>query len=150
MPEDAVDEKMRMLVLVDAAKMLIVVGVWVGFKLKSGGWSCSYLIGRALLTAEDSTTPKDELNSLACEGNMGYIVRESLKNWVSSYAICGDSTIALHWLKSDKLKLSLFHRNRVVQLRRTTSLDNVYHVVTNQNLADLPTRPDKVSFADIG
>ena len=68
MPEDAVDEKMRMLVLVDAAKMLIVVGVWVGFKLKSGGWSCSYLIGRALLTAEDSTTPKDELNSLHSEG----------------------------------------------------------------------------------
>ena len=150
MPEDAIDEKMRMLVLVDAAKMLIVAGVWVGFKLKSGGWSCSFLIGRALLTAEDSTTPKDELNSLACGGNMCYIVRESLKNWVSSYALCGDSTIALHWLKSDKLKLSLFHRNRVVQLRRTTDLENVYHVITSENLADLPTRPDKVTIADVG
>ena len=150
MPEEAIDEKMRMLVLVDAAKMLIVVGVWVGFKLKGGGWSCSYLIGRGLLTAEDSTTPKDELNGLTCGGNMCYIVRESLKNWVSSYAICCDSTIALHWVKSDKLKLSLFHRNRVVQVRRTTKLDNVYHVVTDQNLADLPTRPDKVSLSDVG
>ena len=53
-------------------------------------------------------------------------------------------------MKSDKLKLSLFHRNRVVQVRRTTKLDNVYHVVTDQNLADLPTRPDKVSLSDVG
>ena len=104
MPKDAVDDKMRMLVLVDAAKMLIVVGVWVGFLLKSGGWSCSYLIGRALLTAEDSTTPKDELNALACGGNICHIVRESLKNWVSSYAVCGDSTIALHVFQSPLLR----------------------------------------------
>ena len=78
--EDAVDGKMRMVLLVYAAKMQIVTGVWVGFKLKSGGWSCSYLIGRALLTAEDSTTPKDELNGLTCGGNMCFIVREALEN----------------------------------------------------------------------
>ena len=148
MPEDAVDGKMRMLVLVDAAKMLIVTGVWVGFKLKSGGWSCSYLIGRALLTAEDSTTPKDELNGLTCGGNMCFIVREALENWVEDYAICGDSTIALHWVKSDKLKLSLFHRNRVVQIRRTVDLDKMFHVITSKNLADLPTRPDRVGIED--
>ena len=148
MPEDAVDGKMRMLILVDAAKMLIVTGVWVGFKLKSGGWSCSYLIGRALLTAEDSTTPKDELNGLTCGGNMCFIVREALENWVEDYAICGDSTIALHWVKSDKLKLSLFHRNRVVQIRRTVDLDKMCHVITSENLADLPTRPDRVGIED--
>ena len=38
MPKEAVDEKMKMLVLVDAAKMLIVSGVWVGFRLKNGDW----------------------------------------------------------------------------------------------------------------
>ena len=150
MPEDAVSEEMRMLVLVDAAKMLIVVGVWVGFQRKSGGWSCSYLIGRCLLTAEDSTTPKDELNGLTVGGNICYLVRNSLQNWVTTYAVCCDSTIALHWAKSNKLKLSLFHRNRVVQVRRTTDLDKIYHVVTDKNLADLPTRPDKVDLSDVG
>ena len=150
MPEDAVSEEMRMLVLVDAAKMLIVVGVWVGFQRKSGEWSCSYLIGRCLLTAEDSTTPKDELNGLTVGGNICYLVRNSLLNWVTTYAVCCDSTIALHWAKSNKLKLSLFHRNRVVQVRRTIDLDNIYHVVTDKNLADLPTRPDKVDLSDVG
>ena len=148
MPDDALDERMRMIVLVDAAKMLIVLGVWVGFRLKTGGWSCSYLVGRSLLTAEDSTTPKDELNGLTCGSNMGFIVRESLDKWVDSFAICCDSTIALHWVKSNKLKLSIFHRNRAVQVRRTTDLKDIYHVVTDQNLADLPTRPEKVSSVD--
>ena len=41
MPEDALDEKMRMLVFVDVAKMLIVAEIWVGFKLKCDGWSCA-------------------------------------------------------------------------------------------------------------
>ena len=150
MPEDAVGEKMRMLVLVDAAKMLIVSGVWVGFKLKNGDWSCAYLIGRCLLTAEDSTTPKDELNGLTCGGNMCFLVREALGDWVESYSIFCDSTIALHWVKSNKLRLSLFHRNRVGQIRRTTELNNIFHVVTDQNLADLPTRPDKVNISDAG
>ena len=149
MPENAVNEKMRMIVKVDAAKMLIIVGIWVGFLMKCGKWSCSYLIGRALLTAEDSTTPKDELNGLTGGCNMGYIVREALKKWVDEYLICCDSTISLFWVKSDKLKLSIFHRNRVVQIRRTTDLQCLYHVVTDQNLADLPTRPEKVSFADV-
>ena len=149
MPEDAVNEKMRMIVKVDAAKMLIIVAIWVGFPMKSGKWSCSYLIGRALLTAEDSMTPKDELNGLTGGCNMGFIVREGLDKWVDEYLICCDSTISLFWVKSDKLKLSIFHRNRVVQIRRTTDLQCLYHVVTDQNLADLPTRPDKVSFADV-
>ena len=66
------------------------------------------------------------------------------------YTVCCDPTIALHWIKSNKLKLSIFHRNRAVQIRRTTDLDNIYHVVTDQNLADLPTRPEKVTAADAG
>ena len=36
MLENAVDEKMRMLVIVDAGKMLIVTGVWVGFRQGDG------------------------------------------------------------------------------------------------------------------
>ena len=79
---------------------------------------------------------------------MCFIVREALENWVEDYAICGDSTIALQWVKSDKLKLSLFHRNRVVQIRRTVDLDKMFHVITSENLADLPTRPDRVGIED--
>ena len=108
------------------------------------------MVGRSLLTAEVSTTPKDELNSLTCGSNMCYLVREALGDWVKSYGICCDSTIALNWVKSNKLRLSLFHRNRVVQVRRTSDLDRIYHVVSDQNLADLPTRPDKVNLDDVG
>ena len=36
-----------------------------------------------------------------------------------------------------------------MQVRRTTDLENIYHVVTDQNLADLPTRPEKVIASDV-
>ena len=66
MIEDAVGEEMRIPVLVDAAKILTEVGVWVGIKRRNSGWSYSYLFGRCILTAEDATAPKDELNALIC------------------------------------------------------------------------------------
>ena len=44
----------------------------------------------------------------------------------------------------------MFHRNRVIQIRRGTELGNLYHVKTDENLADLGTRPEKVKLSDVG
>ena len=51
---------------------------------------------------------------------------------------------------SDKLKLGLWHRTRSVQVRRGTPLDNFYQMTTEANVADIPTRPDKLTLADLG
>ena len=57
MPIDAVSTKMDAIIAVDAAEHLKIVGVWVRFRLADGSFSCSHLIGRALLADEDSTIP---------------------------------------------------------------------------------------------
>ena len=44
----------------------------------------------------------------------------------------------------------MFHRNRVVQIRRGTALDELYHVKTSENPSDIGTRPEKVSISDVG
>ena len=44
----------------------------------------------------------------------------------------------------------MFHRNRVIQIRRGSELDRLYHVITEENLADLGTRPEKVRLTDVG
>ena len=44
----------------------------------------------------------------------------------------------------------MFHRNRVLQTRRGTDLESVYHVRTDSNPADCGTRPDKVKLSDVG
>ena len=78
MPVDAIDTKMRLLVLVDAAKELIVIWAGVGFKRKNGTWSCAQLIGRSLLTSADSTTPRDEMEALVAGSNLLWLLRQML------------------------------------------------------------------------
>ena len=78
------------------------------------------------------------------------MVRKILADWVSEYIICGDSVISLCWVSAERKSLSMFHRNRVVQIRRSSDLDCLFHVVTEENLADLGTRPERVKLTDIG
>ena len=69
---------------------------------------------------------------------------------MQDYILCGDSAISLCWVSSEKKSLSIFHRNRVLQIRRSSELDHLYHVRTDENLADLGTRPDRVKLTDVG
>ena len=149
MPVDAIDSKLRLLTGVDAAKQGLMMGCWGGFKKKDGSWSNKLILGRSLL-AKSESIPKDELEALCAGSNMAWVVRSALHEWVDSNILFSDSTIALCWLTSEKLKLSLFHRNRVLQVRRGTNLEDVFHVGTEFNPADCGTRPDKVKLADIG
>ena len=149
MPVDAIDTKLRLLTGVDAAKQGLMMGCWGGFKRKNGSWSNKLILGRSLL-AKSESIPKDELEALCAGSNMAWVVRSALQEWVDSNILFSDSTIALCWLTSEKLKLSLFHRNRVLQVRRGTNLEDVFHVGTEFNPADCSTRPDKVKLTDIG
>ena len=149
MPSDAVDSKMRLLTGVDAAKHGLMMGCWGGFRLRDNSWSNQLVLGRSLL-ASNTSIPKDELQALCGGSNMAWIVRMALKDWVDRSILFGDSRIALCWLTSEKLRLSLFHRNRVLQIRRGTELETVYHCKSEYNPADCGTRPDKISLTDIG
>ena len=145
MPIDAVNSKLRLLTGVDAAKSGLMMGCWGGFLRKNGSWSNKLILGRSLL-AKSESIPKDELESLCAGSNMTWVVRSALQDWVETSIIFSDSTIALCWLTSEKLRLSLFHRNRVIQVRRGTNLEDVFHVRTESNPADCGTRPDKVKL----
>ena len=150
MPDDALDSKLRLIEMVDAANKMMVQGCWGGFKKKSGGWSCQQLLSRTLLSGKNSTIPKLELQALTNGSNMCWLLRRLLSDWVEEYIICSDSVIALCWVSSEKKSLSMYHRNRVIQIRRSSELDNIFHVRTEENLADLGTRPEKVKISDVG
>ena len=154
MPDNAASIDMNVIIAGDYAGRMDqagvkMVGAWARFKLKSGGYSCQLLLGRSLL-AGDGTVPKNELEALTMASNMGWILRQTLEKWGSSYIIIGDSTISLCWVMSEKKRLSLFHRNRCAQIRRGSELSMLYHVMTEHNPADLGTRPEKVDDSDLG
>ena len=149
MPADAVNCDLRLLTGVDAAKDVLMMGCWGGFLMPDGSYSNQLILGRSLLSKNESI-PKSELDALCGGSNMAWVVRLALKEWVKNEIIFSDSMIALCWLTSEKLRLSLFHRNRVLQIRRGTELENVYHVRTEHNPADCGTRPVKVKLTDVG
>ena len=80
MPADAASSEARAIVLVDAAMEMVVVGVWIGFPLLVGGWSCQLLIARAALAEENTTIPK--LQGLTSGSNLGWIVEKALDEWI--------------------------------------------------------------------
>ena len=147
-PSTAVDTNMRLITLVDAAEQIIMVVTYCGFRVHEGGWSCQQLIGRSALGT--GTIPRNELQGLTGGSNLSWIVRKALYDWVEISIVAGDSEIALHWNISDTRKLSIWHRNRVIQIRRGTELHNLYHVGTDHNVADVGTRADRVSIEDVG
>ena len=150
MPPDAISPDMDLIAAGDAAEYVKIVGVWGRFRLKSGKFSCQLLIGRSLLAAEDATIPKSELDVLMMTSNLCWIVQLALEKWVKSYIAIGDSTISLCWVISEKKRLSLYHRNRTVQIRRGINIENLYHVVSEENPADCGTRPSHVTMDQVG
>ena len=150
MPENAVNTKMRIITGIDAALDAIMVGSWGCFELSDGSWSCKLIIGRGILAPSDGTIPKNELDALTGGSNLNWVVTRSLDNWVEESLIVGDSVIALSWVTTETKRLSMFHRNRVIAVRRNTQLTQLYHVVSSENPADVGTRPTKVRLDDVG
>ena len=60
-----------------------------------------------------------------------------------------DSTNTLSWTLAEMKPLAMFHKNRVIQIRRGTKLDQLYHVRVEVNSADVGTRPDKLKIQDV-
>ena len=151
MPEGAVSSKMNLIIAVDAADQCVkMAGAWGRFRLKSGLFSCQLVLGRSLLAEKDSTIPKMELDALTIGSNMGWVLKQTMGDWVESSILIGDSSIAMCWVTFTEKRLSLFHRNRCVQIRRGTDLNDLYHCATNFNPSDLGTRPQTVQLSDVG
>ena len=151
MLEGAVSTKMNLIIAVDVAEKCVkMAGAWGRFRLSSGLFSCQLVLGRSILADKDYTIPKLELDSLTVGSNMGWILKQALADWMDSYILIGDSSIAMCWVTSTEKRLSLFHRNRCVQIRRGTDLDQLYHCATDFNPADLGTRPHLVKLTDVG
>jgi len=149
MPETAANTRARAIVLVDAALEMLMMAIYIGFELLGGGWSCQLLISRSALADSNSTIPKNELQALCSGSNLGWTVVKSLDDWVVSKITCSDSTIALHWTMAEMKPLSMFHKNRVIKIKRNTNMEDLFHVRTDCNAADVGTRPDNISPRDV-
>ena len=81
---------------------------------------------------------------------MKIIISRALADWVDSEVVFSDSRISLCWTTSENKRLGIFHRSRVLQIKRGTELEKLYHVRTDHNPCDTGTRPEKVTLDCVG
>ena len=144
-PPNALNLEARIWILCDAAEGGVMVGSYAGFQLPENKYSCHNLLGKGLLAPEEWTIPRKELHALDCASNVKMVVERALGDWIGQVFVGGDSEIALAWCIYENVKLNVFHRNRVNNIRAKVSLEQLHHVLGPQNPTDVGTRPDLVS-----
>ena len=123
----------------------MIVAAHIEYEKSDGLWSCSHLIAKNLLSPPGWTTPKIELHALNAMANITAFLQNALGEWIEDYRYASDSTIAISWSLYEKVKLKVFHRMRVANIRNKIQLDNLYHIDGKFNVTDFGTRGDFVT-----
>ena len=144
-PVDALSCKARFLLLCDAADVGIIMAAYVCYERPGQVWSCDLLFGKGLLAHENWTIPNKELHGLSALSNLKVILENSLSNWIESFHAFSDSEIALCWAIYEKVKLTTFVRNRVINIRTKMGLELLHHVDGKHNPCDVGTRPELIT-----
>ena len=148
-PENAISLKARYWILGDAADGGCMLAVYAQFEVPGNKWSGSHLLGKSFLAPEEMTIPKKELSALNMAANIKIVVERALDNYIDKVIVCSDSEISLAWVMYENVKLNIFHRNRVNNIRSKIELDQLHHVLGSENCSDIGTRPDSVSASSV-
>ena len=120
----------------------IIIVAYACYERKDGSWSCQFLCSKSLLTPEGWTTPQAELHGLSSLATLAFILSSVLSTWIEMSRYGCDSSIAISWTVYEKVRLHVFHRLRVSNIRAKIDLEELYHVVGKENIADTGTRPE--------
>ena len=142
-PEDAVRCTVRLWLLCDGSPDGgMIVTAYSGCERKDGSWSCQLLCAKNLLTPQGWTTPQTELHALSSLSNLAAVLQSALQSWVEILYSGSDSSIAISWAVYEKVRLHVFHRLRVSNIRNKIDLGQLFHVNGKDNVADIGTRPE--------
>ena len=97
------------------------------------------LVAKSRIAEKNQTIPRLELVACHILAKLMQSVNEALDIPILKFSYCTDSSTALHWLKNQGT-YRVYVKNRVNSINEM-SLGLWSHVLTNQNPADLATRP---------
>ena len=156
-PKDAVDPgKIRLICLSDAAESAGGCAIYAGFLRQNGSYSCKLLTSRSKLL--NQKIPRNELEGIKLMAETTAHVKDALGDSVTEVLYFTDSTIAMCWCHNLSKKLRMFTLYRVADVRRSikrvTGLDDteplpLFHIDGKLNIADLLTKPNKITPRDI-
>ena len=142
-PEDALRCTVRLWLLCDGSPDGgMIVTAYSGCERSNGLWSSHLLCAKNLLTPQGWTTPQTELHALNTLANLAAVLLSALSSWVEIIHSGSDSCIAISWAVYEKVRLHIFHRIRVSNIRNKIDLTELYHISGKENVADIGTRPE--------
>ena len=139
-PEDAVNLDATTIDFGDASKNIACVAIYARFQRINGMYSCQLVLGRSRMVPENMSQPRAELFAAMLNTHSGEIVRKALYKVHRGHMKLSDSQITLYWLKSEDRPLKQWVRNRVIEIRRLTNLNDWRFVDSKNMIADLGTR----------
>lgn len=148
-PSDALRPTVRIILQCDGADGGMLVTAHSGNERADTSWSCNHLFAKSLLAPANWSTPKLELHALSSLANIFVVLANALGDWAELFISCGDSTIALSWTIYEKVKLHVFHRMRVSNIRSKLDMEHLYHLDGKENVADIGTRPDLLTVEQL-
>ena len=102
-----------------------------------------------MLAQENWTIPLKELHGLSALSNLKVILENSIGSWIQDMFAFSDSEIALCWSIYERVKLTTFIRNWVINIRSKMGLEILHHVDGISNPADVGTRPELITAASV-
>ena len=141
---NAINNKIRLIVNVDASKNVAVATVHAQTELPDGQFACQLICAKSKLV-HLSTIPRGELRAAVLGATLAHTVKQNLGESFSDVIFVTDSQIVLFWLNQDQRPLHTLVRNSVIEVRRLSNLEDWYHVDSANNIADLGTRMCDIS-----
>ena len=138
-PDSMLQDKLDLVVSVDASKDVAVAAVHARAQLPDGSHQCRLLVAKSKLV-HTSTVPRGELRAAVMGAALGHAVSVDLGERVGNVIFVSDSTIVLFWMAHDSRPLQTAVRNAVIEIRRLSSTSQWFHVASENNVADVGTR----------
>jgi len=148
-PADALNTQVQLIISVDASQDICVAAAHSRILLKDGSYECQLVMAKTKIVSS-ITIPKAELKGALTGAVISHIVKQNLGEQFSKCTYVTDSSIVLYWIHQDERPLQVGVRNAVIQIRRFSEPNQWFHIKTEDNIADLGTRPASVNEIDEG
>ncbi len=146
---------MRLLCFSDAGEMAGGCTIYCGYRYPEGHFSSRLVYTKSRLMR--STVPRNELESILICAEASLLVQKALGDMVKEVVYFSNSTIALSWILNGRKLLRMWVHNRVTEILTAikwvvggTDTYPIYHISSEDNLADMVTKPRQLYQSDMG
>ena len=139
-PTDAITLDVQTLDFGDASSIMACSAIYARFKRPNDQYSCQLIFSRSKILPDGISQPRAELTAALLNAHTGEVVKRSFATKHIGHIKLSDSQIVLCWLRNEEKPLKQWVRNRIIEIKRFTQLNDWFYVESSKMIADIGTR----------